>query len=43
MYLEETFEKYQKSIQLNSRSSGFSFSELFADDLSKGELIYLLV
>ena len=36
MNLGETFNKFQKSIQ---ESSGFSLSNLFADDLSKGELI----
>ena len=36
MNLGETFNKFQKSIQ---EGSGFSFSKLFADDLSKGELI----
>ena len=36
MNLGETFNKFQKSIQ---ESSGFSLSKLFADDLSKGELI----
>ena len=40
MNLGETFSKFQKSSQ---ESSGFSFSKLFADDLSKGELVCLLV
>ena len=40
MNLGEPFNKFQKFIQ---ESSGFSFSKLFADDLSYCELICLLV
>ena len=40
MNFREPFNKFQKFVQ---ESSGFSFSKLFADDLSKGELICLLV
>ena len=37
MNFREPFNKFQKFVQ---ESSGFSFSKLFADDLSKGELIH---
>ena len=40
MNLGKTLDKFQKYIQ---ESSGFSFSNLFADDQSQGELICLLV
>ena len=40
MNLGETFDKFQKSLQ---ESFIFSFAKPFADDLSQGELICLLV
>ena len=39
MNLGETFDRFQNTVQ---ESSGFSFSKLFADDLSEGERICLL-
>ena len=40
MNLREILDKFQKVMQ---ESFGFSFSQLFADNLSRGELICLLI